>query len=63
MPEAVKRRRNRELLALQAEIGGEVHRELVGEEVEVFVEQVSPHQPRRAASLATGGWGRRGPVS
>ncbi len=59
VPEAVKRRRNRELLALQAEIGGEVHRELVGREVEVFVEQVSPHQPRRAASQATGG--RRGP--
>ena len=36
VPEQEKRRRNNDLLALQAEIGTEVHAEWVGREVPVF---------------------------
>ena len=38
VPELEKRRRNNDLLALQAEIGSEVHAEWVGREVPVFLE-------------------------
>jgi tRNA-2-methylthio-N6-dimethylallyladenosine synthase len=41
VPDEVKRRRNNELLALQAEISVQVHRQWVGRSVDVFVEQVS----------------------
>ena len=41
VPEAVKRRRNNELLAIQSRVGSDVHREVVGQTVRVFVESVS----------------------
>ena len=44
VPDEVKRRRNNELLALQSEISLEVHRAMIGETVEVFVESVSEHR-------------------
>jgi tRNA-2-methylthio-N6-dimethylallyladenosine synthase len=47
VPDDVKRRRNNELLALQAEISGRVHEAFVGRTLEVFVERVSRE---RAAS-------------
>ena len=46
VPDAVKRRRNNELLAVQSEISDAIAREQVGREVEVFVEGVSKHQLR-----------------
>lgn len=46
VPDAVKRRRNNELLAIQTEISDSIAREQVGREVEVFVEGVSKHQLR-----------------
>ncbi|HRQ72243.1 MAG TPA: MiaB/RimO family radical SAM methylthiotransferase [Phycisphaerales bacterium] len=53
VPEAVKRRRNNELLAVQAEISDEIAREQVGREVEVFVEGPSKQQMKREG-LTTG---------
>lgn len=47
VPEAVKRRRNNELLAIQSEISDSIAREQVGREVEVFVEGVSKAQQKR----------------
>ncbi len=47
VPEAVKRRRNNELLAVQAEISDAIAREQVGREVEVFVEGPSKQQLKR----------------
>ncbi len=47
VPQAVKRRRNNELLALQAQISSEVHAGYVGRVVEVFVEGASAHAARR----------------
>lgn len=47
VPEAVKRRRNNELLAVQAEISDAIAREQVGREVEVFVEGPSKQQMKR----------------
>src|SRR5690606_12580133 len=41
VPDAVKRRRNNELLALQSEISDAISREQVGRRFEVFVEGVS----------------------
>ncbi len=53
VPDAVKRRRNNELLALQSEISHDVHREMIGQTVDVFVESVSP--PRRQEVQAPNG--------
>lgn len=47
VPDEVKRRRNNELLAVQAEISDAIAREQVGREVEVFVEGVSKQQLKR----------------
>ncbi|MEE2971575.1 MAG: MiaB/RimO family radical SAM methylthiotransferase [Planctomycetota bacterium] len=41
VPEEVKRARNNELLALQAEVGARVHANWVGREVEVLVERIT----------------------
>ena len=41
IPEAVKRQRNNDLLAIQSEISASVHEEWVGRTVEVFVEGIS----------------------
>ncbi|MHC4079917.1 MAG: MiaB/RimO family radical SAM methylthiotransferase [Planctomycetota bacterium] len=50
VPEAIKRRRNNELLALQAEISASVHAEQLGRVVGVFVEGVS----RKSARIDNG---------
>ncbi|MGD9690356.1 MAG: MiaB/RimO family radical SAM methylthiotransferase [Phycisphaerales bacterium] len=55
VPEAVKRRRNAELLALQGRISEEVGREFVGMELAVMVEGVSKRERRRAEREAPGG--------
>lgn len=54
VPEAVKRRRNNELLALQAEISLQVHRGWVGQEVEVFVDKVTGRSPTLGGQGAGG---------
>ncbi|MFG0314368.1 MAG: radical SAM protein, partial [Phycisphaerales bacterium] len=46
--EAVKRRRNNELLAIQGEISGEICREQVGREFDVMVEGLSKRSKKRA---------------
>ena len=56
VPLAVKRRRNNELLALQAEISASVHAGYVGRRVDVFVEGVSERPPSTRVVL---GWQRR----
>jgi tRNA-2-methylthio-N6-dimethylallyladenosine synthase len=58
IPEHVKRQRNNDLLALQSQISAQVHRELVGQHVEVFVEQISPKQPVRQGNVELG-WAHR----
>jgi len=55
VPAEVKRRRNNELLALQAEISAAVHREWVGRTVEVFVEQESQLSAKRSGGSGGGG--------
>lgn len=57
VPDEVKRRRNNELLALQARVSAEVHAEWEGRTVEVFVEQVSREEPRRDGNVILG-WER-----
>jgi tRNA-2-methylthio-N6-dimethylallyladenosine synthase len=52
--DAVKRRRNNELLALQAEVSDAVHREQIGREVNVFVEQVTGRSRRRPGGVELG---------
>ncbi|MEZ6244242.1 MAG: MiaB/RimO family radical SAM methylthiotransferase [Phycisphaerales bacterium] len=47
VPEAVKRRRNNELLALQAEISDEIAREQVGREFSVLVEGLSRAEKKK----------------
>lgn len=49
VPEAVKRRRNNELLALQQRISAEVGAEYVGMELDVFVEGLSRREVKRAS--------------
>ena len=49
VPEAVKRRRNNELLALQQRISAEVGAEYVGMTLEVFIEGLSRREEKRAA--------------
>jgi tRNA-2-methylthio-N6-dimethylallyladenosine synthase len=52
VPEAVKRRRNNELLALQTRISTEVGAEYVGMELDVFIEGLSRREEKRAARAA-----------
>lgn len=52
VPEATKRARNNELLAVQSRISEEIHRQYVGRTVRVFVESVSEHTRRADAQLA-----------
>lgn len=52
VPEAVKRRRNNELLALQTRISAEVGAEYVGMELDVFIEGLSRREVKRAARAA-----------
>ncbi|MFW6032045.1 MAG: MiaB/RimO family radical SAM methylthiotransferase [Phycisphaeraceae bacterium] len=49
VPDADKKRRNNELLAIQARVSAEVHAKYVGREVEVFVESLSAKE-RKARS-------------
>jgi len=51
VPEAVKRRRNNELLALQAEVSAGVHRAFIGRTVPVFVERISAKSPVRQGNV------------
>ena len=57
VPDAVKRRRNNELLALQAEVSAEVHAGWVGRSVDVFVEKVSRASKARQGQIELG-WAR-----
>ncbi len=54
VPEAIKRRRNNELLAAQSEISAQVHRQLIGRRVSVFVESVSEHAAKREGAVDLG---------
>lgn len=59
----VKRRRNNQLLALQAEISAAVHRAWVGRDVDVFVERVSRTSTAKPNARAPGvelRWEKRG---
>jgi tRNA-2-methylthio-N6-dimethylallyladenosine synthase len=56
VPTEVKRRRNNELLALQARISAEVHREHVGTVVPVFVERESERSAARNGNNVELGW-------
>ncbi len=58
VPTDVKRRRNNDLLALQAGISATVHAEQVGRTVEVFVEGLSRRENSRAAGRVELGWER-----
>lgn len=49
VPDAVKRRRNNELLAIQSEISDEISRRQLGATLDVFVEGLSAKQQRKAA--------------
>lgn len=59
VPEETKRQRNNELLAIQNEVSGSIHREYVGRTVRVFVESIS-HKTRKSRNTAdasvTLGW-------
>ena len=57
VPWEVKRRRNNELLQVQAEISEAVHAEWIGQTVDVFVEQVSGKAPKRSGNVELG-WER-----
>ncbi|MEO0475889.1 MAG: tRNA (N6-isopentenyl adenosine(37)-C2)-methylthiotransferase MiaB, partial [Planctomycetota bacterium] len=48
VPDAVKRQRNNDLLALQTGISTEIHQSYIGETVEVFVEGVSQKSRKQA---------------
>ncbi|MEE9296958.1 MAG: hypothetical protein V3W34_18595, partial [Phycisphaerae bacterium] len=63
VPAEVKRRRNHELLELQAQISDQVHREYIGQTVDVFVEKIGQRRTRRSVGFpgAPGvrlGWAR-----
>ncbi|MHC4208377.1 MAG: MiaB/RimO family radical SAM methylthiotransferase [Planctomycetota bacterium] len=58
VPEAVKRRRNNELLALQADISASVHADYVGRVVDVFVEGVSRKDARAGSGRVELRWQR-----
>jgi tRNA-2-methylthio-N6-dimethylallyladenosine synthase len=49
VPEDVKKRRNNELLAVQAEVSGQVHAKYVGQTVRAMVESVSARERKRRA--------------
>ncbi len=55
VPEAVKRRRNNALLAVQARICDEISREQVGREFDVLVEGLSRRETKRRQAVAGGG--------
>lgn len=66
VPEAVKRQRNNELLAIQAEISAAVHAAYVGRTVRVFVESISERTQRSrntADASVTLGWERPAEVT
>jgi tRNA-2-methylthio-N6-dimethylallyladenosine synthase len=67
VPEDVKRTRNNELLAAQAEVSAQNNREMVGKTVEVIVEGESKLISRQTKAPAPGtvelGWERRGALS
>ena len=54
VPIAVKKRRNNELLAVQAEVGLEHHRRRIGRTVEVLAEGPSPRSHKQPRSLPPG---------
>lgn len=54
VPGPVKRRRINELLAIQSEVSGAVHKSFEGTLQEVFVERVSPKQERRSGQVQLG---------
>jgi len=60
IPPEVKKRRNNELLAIQADISTAVHEKYVGRAVKVFVESISAHSRKGNYSAAdpsvTVGW-------
>jgi tRNA-2-methylthio-N6-dimethylallyladenosine synthase len=67
VPEETKRRRNSELLAVQAEVSAANNREMIGQTVEVLVEGESKLVSRREAYPATPGgvelgWEKRHPA-
>jgi tRNA-2-methylthio-N6-dimethylallyladenosine synthase len=55
VPEATKRRRVNELLAIQSGISEEVGRELVGREVDVFVQGVSVRERKKSKEISANG--------
>ena len=55
IPGPVKRRRINELLAIQSEVSGTVHKALEGTLQQVFVERVSPQQQRAPGGSNLGG--------
>lgn len=54
VPDEVKRSRNNDLLALQAEVGAQVHADWIGREVEVLVERITERSSSPAVSAADG---------
>ncbi|MEM6506926.1 MAG: MiaB/RimO family radical SAM methylthiotransferase, partial [Planctomycetota bacterium] len=52
VPDAVKRERNNDLLALQSQISTEIHQSYTGQVVEVFVEGVSSKTRKKGAGAA-----------
>ena len=54
IPGPVKRRRINELLAIQSEVSGTVHKALEGTLQQVFVERVSPQQQRTSGGVELG---------
>ncbi len=57
VPEAVKRQRNHQMLRVQAEVSGQVHREQVGKVFDVFVEGISARtrKQRQLVQATVGG--------
>ena len=51
VPAEVKRRRNNELLDLQAQISAQVHGEYVGRTVDVFVEKIGQRRTNRSGGF------------
>jgi tRNA-2-methylthio-N6-dimethylallyladenosine synthase len=65
VPEAIKKRRNNELLAVQAEVSAENNRQMVGKTVEVMVEGESKLVSRKAypSSGVELGWEKKSAVN
>jgi tRNA-2-methylthio-N6-dimethylallyladenosine synthase len=61
--EPTKRRRNNELLSIQARCSEQVHQQYVGRTVEVFVESVSAREQKASAGQVELGWERPRVVS